>query len=191
MSGGHFDYNQYQIEDIAEHLERDIADIEYARNIGKVKKKEICGHLLDMDGRKTYPTWFMDRISRYDDREQLIRSLKRSGDIIEKDGKIYVENCNGSGLCEVVVYENEIEAWADGEWHFDVEDSSVLDDMKKGLIALKVAAIYAHRIDWLLSGDDGEESFKRRLKEELDALYSKPLIDYEYWNNVREENRIE
>lgn len=191
MSGGHFDYHQYHIEDIAEHLERDIADIEYARDIGKVKRKEICGHLLDMDGRKVYPTWFMDRISRYDDREQLIRSLKRSGDIIEKDGKIYVENCNGPGLCEVVVYENESEAWADGNWHFDVEDSSVLDDMKKGLIALKVAAIYAQRIDWLLSGDDGEESFKRRLKEELDALYSKPLIDYEYWNNVREENRIE
>lgn len=191
MSGGHFGYYQYHISDITEHLERDIADIEYARDIGKVKKKEICGHLLDMDGKKSYPTWFIDRISRYDDREQLIRSLKKSGDIIEKDGKIYVENCNGPGLCEVVVYENESEAWADGEWHFDVEDSSVLDDMKKGLMALKVAAIYAQRIDWLLSGDDGEESFKRRLKEELDALYSKPLIDYEYWNNVREENRIE
>lgn len=191
MSGGHFGYYQYHISDIVEHLERDIADIEYARDIGKVKKKEICGHLLDMDGRKSYPTWFMDRISRYDDREQLIRSLKRSGDIIEKDGKIYVENCNGPGLCEVVVYESESEVWADGNWHFDVEDSSVLDDMKKGLVALKVAAIYAQRIDWLLSGDDGEESFKRRLKEELDALYSKPLIDYEYWNNVREENRIE
>lgn len=191
MSGGHFDYHQYHISDIAEHLERDIADIEYARDIGKVKKKEICGHLLDMDGRKVYPSWFMDRISRYDDREQLIRSLKKSGDIIEKDGKIYVENCNGPGLCEVVVYESESEVWADGNWHFDVEDSSVLDDMKKGLVALKVAAIYAQRIDWLLSGDDGEESFKRRLKEELDALYSKPLIDYEYWNNAREENRIE
>ena len=191
MSGGHFDYHQYHISDIAEHLERDIADIEYARDIGKVKKKEICGHLLDMDGRKVYPSWFMDRISRYDNREQLIRSLKKSGDIIEKDGKIYVENCNGPGLCEVVVYESESEVWADGEWHFDVEDSSVLDDMKKGLVALKVAAIYAQRIDWLLSGDDGEESFKRRLKEELDALYSKPLIDYEYWNNIREENRIE
>jgi hypothetical protein len=36
----------------------------------------------------------------------------------------------------------------------------------------------------LLSGDDGEDSFKRRLKEELDELESKPLIDYEYWNNV-------
>lgn len=189
MSGGHFDYHQYHISDIAEHLERDIADIEYARDIGKVKKKEICGHLLDMDGRKVYPTWFMDRISRYDDREQLIRSLKRSGDIIEKDGKIYVENCNGPGLCEVVVYESESEVWADGKWHFDVEDSSVLDDMKKGLVALKVAAIYAQRIDWLLSGDDGEESFKRRLKEELDELDSKPLIDYERWQRYREENK--
>jgi len=34
---------------------------------------------------------------------------------------------------------------------------------------LRKAAIYAQRIDWLLSGDDGEESFLERLKEELDA----------------------
>lgn len=30
--------------------------------------------------------------------------------------------------------------------------------------------IYTQRIDWLLSGDDGEESFHSRLKEELDKL---------------------
>ena len=46
-----------------------------------------------------------------------------------------------------------------------------------------MAAIYAQRIDWLLSGDDGEESFKRRLKEELDELESNPLIDYERWKD--------
>jgi hypothetical protein len=32
---------------------------------------------------------------------------------------------------------------------------------------LKAGYIYAHRIDWLLSGDDGEESFNKRLTEEL------------------------
>jgi len=32
---------------------------------------------------------------------------------------------------------------------------------------LKKAKIYAQRVDYLLSGDDGEESFLRRLKEEL------------------------
>jgi len=35
---------------------------------------------------------------------------------------------------------------------------------------LKKAQIYAQRIDYLISGDDGEESFRERLKEELDKL---------------------
>jgi hypothetical protein len=36
--------------------------------------------------------------------------------------------------------------------------------------ALRVAAVYTQRIDWLVSGDDGEESFLERLKEELGQL---------------------
>jgi hypothetical protein len=43
----------------------------------------------------------------------------------------------------------------------------------------------------LLSGDDGEESFKERLKEELDKLESKPLVDYEYWKKIFEERDID
>ena len=119
MSGGHFDYNQYHIEDIAEQLEKEIADIEYEKKI---------------------------------------------------------------------VRECETEEWADDHWHFEIEDPEVLEEFKRGLKILKMAAIYAQRIDWLMSGDDGEESFKRRLKEELDELDSKPLIDYERWQRYREEN---
>lgn len=39
---------------------------------------------------------------------------------------------------------------------------------------LRVAYIYAQRIDWLVSGDDGEDDFHKRLKEDLDeeSLYS-------------------
>ena len=48
-----------------------------------------------------------------------------------------------------------------------------IKEFKKGLAILKKAYIYAQRIDWLLSGDDGEESFHERLKEELDNLKSK------------------
>jgi hypothetical protein len=33
-----------------------------------------------------------------------------------------------------------------------------------------MAEIYAQRIDWLLSGDDGEDSFRKRLKEDLERL---------------------
>lgn len=41
---------------------------------------------------------------------------------------------------------------------------------KDGLKFLKLAAIYAQRIDWLMSGDDGEESFHERLKEDVERL---------------------
>ena len=43
----------------------------------------------------------------------------------------------------------------------------VLEKIKEGLDALKKAEIYAQRIDWLVSGDDGPETFLERLKEDL------------------------
>jgi hypothetical protein len=36
--------------------------------------------------------------------------------------------------------------------------------------ALLQAQIYVQRIDWLVSGDDGEDSFHRRLEVDFDAL---------------------
>lgn len=48
-------------------------------------------------------------------------------------------------------------------------DAAVIHRFKEAVRALRVAEIYAQRIDWLLSGDDGEESFIRRLDQELYA----------------------
>lgn len=42
--------------------------------------------------------------------------------------------------------------------------------MKDAVKALRKAAIYAQRIDWFLSGDDGEETLKIRLEEDLKKL---------------------
>lgn len=56
-----------------------------------------------------------------------------------------------------------------GEWHYSFGDKT-LSEFKNGINALKKAFVYAHRIDWLLSGDDGEETFHKRLKEELEGL---------------------
>lgn len=42
-----------------------------------------------------------------------------------------------------------------------------LDKMEEGLEILQKAKIYAQRIEWLISGDDSEESFHRRLEEDL------------------------
>lgn len=45
-----------------------------------------------------------------------------------------------------------------------------ISEFKKGIRLLKKAAIYAHRIDWLLSGDDSEDDFHERLKEDLNNM---------------------
>ena len=70
------------------------------------------------------------------------------------------------------------EGWRDPDWykkypedlfHYKYPDE-VIEKMNEGIEVLKRAQIYAQRIDWLLSGDDGEESFLRRLEEELNEL---------------------
>lgn len=51
-----------------------------------------------------------------------------------------------------------------GGRHFSNE---TIKAFKDGVYYLRMAEIYAQRIDYLLSGDDGEESFHRRLKEDI------------------------
>ena len=41
---------------------------------------------------------------------------------------------------------------------------------KVARVALLLAQIYVQRIDWLVSCDDGEDSFHSRLKHDIDAL---------------------
>ena len=67
------------------------------------------------------------------------------------------------------------EGWRDPDWYEKYPEDKfyykypdeVIEKMKEGVEILKKAEIYAQRIDWLLSGDDGEESFLRRLEEDL------------------------
>ena len=70
------------------------------------------------------------------------------------------------------------ESWRDFEWykkypedlnHYKYPDE-VIEEFKKGVEILRKAHVYAQRIDWLVSGDDGEDSFRKRLQQELDAL---------------------
>lgn len=46
----------------------------------------------------------------------------------------------------------------------------IVEEFKKGLYYANRAYIYAQRIDWLVSDDDGEESFLERLKMDLEEL---------------------
>ena len=45
-----------------------------------------------------------------------------------------------------------------------------IEEFKRGLELMRKAYVYAQRIDWLVSGDDSEDSFHRRLQDELAEL---------------------
>ena len=55
-----------------------------------------------------------------------------------------------------------------------IEDKETFNKVCRNAIAhLKLAKVYVHRLDWMLSGDDSEDSFKQRLKEDLEDLQKK------------------
>ena len=68
--------------------------------------------------------------------------------------------------------------WHNDEWYEKYPEdkfhykypNEVIEKMKEAVKALKIAQVYAQRVDWLFSGDDGEESFLSRLEEELKKL---------------------
>lgn len=39
--------------------------------------------------------------------------------------------------------------------------------MKEVYRQIRIAEIYAERVDWMMSGDDGEEDFRGRIEEDL------------------------
>jgi len=60
------------------------------------------------------------------------------------------------------------ESWED-EFYYKYPDD-IIEEFKNAIKYLKIAKIYTQRIDWLVSGDDGEDSFRKRLKEELEKI---------------------
>lgn len=112
MSGGHFDYQQYKIGEIADKIEK----------------------LVEKNGQK---------IS-----EELMK-----------------ENMRWSG-------NDWYERFPEQLYHHKYPDE-VIEKFKEAIVFLRKAEIYAQRVDWLVSGDDGEESFLKRLKEDLDDLEKK------------------
>ena len=127
MSGGHFEYKQWNIQDIADRL-----------------GDYIYGHELDEEDIDEY---VHDTFYFRDDADK-------------KEAEKYVRE-NKHTLPNQYEY-----------------SEATIAEFRKGLDYLRKAYVYAQRIDWLLSGDDGEDSFHERLKEELEKL-NKPKSDGE------------
>lgn len=60
------------------------------------------------------------------------------------------------------------------EWRLEYKGQrrkpETIKEFKKGIKTIQKAYVYIQRIDWLLSCDDDEEEFHKRLKEDLETL---------------------
>lgn len=65
-----------------------------------------------------------------------------------------------------IIVEIEQEVF-ENQYEFSEE---TIAEFKRGIELLREAQVYAQRIDWLLSGDDGEETFHKRLSKDLADL---------------------
>ena len=60
------------------------------------------------------------------------------------------------------------------EWGYANNYSEeTIAEFRKAIVLLREAQVYAQRIDWLVSGDDGEDNFHERIKSDLTELGNK------------------
>ncbi len=165
MSGGHFDYQQYYIDDIANSIEKEIEEatkpkppLVWREHVSIFKKIDDWHSRGIYMGFKTY-----NEALRHLKKDKAYKFVRE----YEKDGKRISEFMDGDKLIEVK--ELRYQEYEDGEYHPEYTDETI-QIFKDAVKILRKAAIYAQRIDWLLSGDDDEKSLKERLEEELKEL---------------------
>ena len=165
MSGGHFDYQQYYIDDIANSIEKEIE--EAAKPKPPLVWREGVSVFKKIDDWHSVDTHM--RFKTYDEAVKCLKKYRGCEFIreYEKDGKRISEFMGCDKLIEVK--EIRYQEYEDGEYYPEYTEETI-QIFKDAVKILRKAAIYANRIDWLLSGDDGEDNLKERLEEELKEL---------------------
>lgn len=178
MSGGAFEYKQFHISEIADCIEEEIKEALQPRP-EKIREIAVAVHLSnDADFKSSTPIY-----NENNNFELTIDNLKRRYKLC-----LYRKQVKDDGLRENIyrilnseqfqyakVYEWHYEHYPHGsdgiEPYYPDYTPETLDIMRTAVRKLREAHIYAQRIDWMLSGDDSEETMKERLEEELNQLH--------------------
>ena len=171
MSGGHFDYKQ--LNDIADEIESIISKETGPRPPAKKEKHKYAYRQFNngSTGLVSFPS---DNIEWERVRYKMRKDIAEVSDIEQTGAKKSFKAVSIYGE-KYVVCEDEEEHYFDesGEEVFYRDfKPETLARFREAVGQLRRAAIFAQRIDWLLSGDDGEDSFLRRIDKELAALES-------------------
>lgn len=180
MSGGHFDYHQYQIQKIA-----DTIAIEIARALKPKPQKvhEDYWVIYEHDCPSSYHWyWYHQEFMTFEEAERfllmhenIVPSEQNYGiSHIDKEDKVYRSTklvmC-GTEDAEPIPRLYTIHHCVFDHYPYDADvlelTKETIETMKQAYLQLRNAYVYAQRVDWMLSGDDGEDTMQTRLKEEL------------------------
>ena len=183
MSGGHFDHNQFWIREIADTIERDIA------LALQPKPRVVHEDYWTIDEMDSYASSHIylsyNRKFESDEeaeaylthREEVVRAESRYAERFFKDditfqSKVKFMGRTKGGECIPVLY--ALKHCVYDHYPYDVDvlelEDSTLETIKDAYRQLRIAEIYAQRVDWMMSGDDSEETMQKRLQQELQAF---------------------
>lgn len=180
MSGGYFDRSTYAMREIAETIERDIARVLQPKP-EKINKDYWT--IYEKDSLGSYHSYmsYMSFASYKDAESFLLRNktvVKAERKYIEKchfnDGiifqstKRYMSGTSDSEQIPVLysIHHCCYDCYPDGADVLELSDKTI-NLMKEAYRQIRLAEIYAIRVDWMMSGDDSEESFRERIEEDL------------------------
>lgn len=173
MSGGAFDYIQYRIDDIITRIEREIHDATRPRPATQTIKYTPVYEMITASGSVRLEYHPINHCKDLDEARKFIKKNKIK--VIEDKGdRIFFEENGKTRYTYAVQYEEYPDEY-DEHGHqvypyYPDYTEETLQEFRNGVEILRKAYVYTQRIDWLLSGDDGEDSFHRRLKDELEIL---------------------
>jgi hypothetical protein len=99
------------------------------------------------------------------DQHRIGHIIDKLEDVIENNGKEKTAEELRKYYVSPEYYENHPDEKYHAEYSFEV-----IELFKKAVSLLRIAEVYAHHIDLLLSGDNNEESFLEQLKKDLEKI---------------------
>ncbi len=183
MSGGHFDYHQFYIREIADTIERDIA-LALQPKPDKVHEDYWIIKVMDcFCSYYIYPRYSTE-FESYEEaeefliqREEVVRAEAKYAERFFKDDFTFQSKVHFMSRTkddEKIPVLFAIHHCVYDRYPYDVDvlelEDSTLETMKEAYHQLRIAEIYAQRVDWMMSGDDSEETLQKRLQRELQAF---------------------
>lgn len=194
MSGGYFDYQQYQMRDIANTIERDIARA--------LKPKPAMLHedywtIYEMNS--LHSRHGFAGCHEYHSYEEAKEDLMLMAPVIKathdygkegflSDGVIFQstnlymrDTINGEKIPVLYsIHHCEYDHYPYDQDVLELADETI-ETMKIAYRQIRIAEVYANRVDWMMSGDDGEDNFQERLIKDLTDIDKE--LEFKDWDD--------